>query len=158
MMCVLESSWNVIAHGDLREGKWKGNWRMESAASTLHTTLEHGVSSITTTDAHTSAASSRLNWRPRQFKWTCPFCWKMKSGFCVCAITFQMHSTTILFLPANKICGSYIHNRGLSPVVIYVALRRFNLLLNLELFNSRLEDYTLSTVQCMASAVSPFFF
>ena len=34
---------------------------MESVASTLHTTSEHGVSSITTADAHTSAASSRLN-------------------------------------------------------------------------------------------------
>ena len=33
-------------------------------ASTLHTTSEHGVSSTTTADAHTSAASSRLNWRP----------------------------------------------------------------------------------------------
>ena len=41
-----------------------GNWRMEWVASTLHTTSEHGVSSITTADAHTSAASSRLNWRP----------------------------------------------------------------------------------------------
>ena len=30
-------------------------------ASTLHTTSKHGVSSITTADAHTSAASSRLN-------------------------------------------------------------------------------------------------
>jgi len=30
---------------------------MEWVASTLHTTSEHGVSSITTTDAHTSAAS-----------------------------------------------------------------------------------------------------
>ena len=30
-------------------------------ASTLHTTSEHGVSSITTADAHTSAASSRLD-------------------------------------------------------------------------------------------------
>ena len=37
---------------------------MEWVASTLHTTLEHGVSSITTADAHTSVASSRLNWRP----------------------------------------------------------------------------------------------
>ena len=37
---------------------------MQSVASTLHTTSEHGVSSITTADAHTSAASSRLNWRP----------------------------------------------------------------------------------------------
>ena len=47
-----------------REGKWRGNWPMEWVASTLHTTSEHGVSSITTADAHTSAASSRLNWRP----------------------------------------------------------------------------------------------
>jgi len=38
-----------------------GNWRMEWVASTLHKTSEHGVSSITTADAHTSAASSRLN-------------------------------------------------------------------------------------------------
>jgi len=58
----VESSWNVMAHGDAREVKWRGNWRMEWVASTLHTTSEHGVSSITTADAHTSAASSRLNW------------------------------------------------------------------------------------------------
>jgi hypothetical protein len=37
---------------------------MEWVASTLHTTSEHGVSSITTADPHTSAASSRLNWTP----------------------------------------------------------------------------------------------
>jgi len=37
---------------------------MEWVASTLHTTSEHGVSSITTADAHTPAASSRLKWRP----------------------------------------------------------------------------------------------
>jgi len=68
MHCVtdigqVESSWDVMAHGDAREGKWRGNCRMEWVASTLHTTSEHGVSSITTADAHTSAASSRLNWR-----------------------------------------------------------------------------------------------
>ena len=61
---VLESSWNVMAHGDAWEGKWRGNWRMQWVASTLHTTSEHGVSSITTADVHTSAASSWLNWRP----------------------------------------------------------------------------------------------
>jgi len=32
-----------------------------AVASTLHTTLERGVSSITTADAHKSAASRRLN-------------------------------------------------------------------------------------------------
>jgi hypothetical protein len=63
---------------------------MEWVASTLHTTSEHGVSSITTADAHNSAASSRLNWRPCRFKWTRPFRRKTKSGFCACAITPRM--------------------------------------------------------------------
>jgi hypothetical protein len=66
---------------------------MEWVASTLHTTAEHGVSSITTADARTPAASSRLNWRPRRFKWTRPFRRRTKSGFCACAITFQTQST-----------------------------------------------------------------
>jgi len=26
---------NLVAHGDAREGKWRGNWRMEWVASTL---------------------------------------------------------------------------------------------------------------------------
>jgi len=90
---VVESSWNVMAHGSAQEGKWKENWRMDWVACTLHTTSEHGVSSITTADAHTSAASSRLNWRPRQFKWTHPSRQKTKSGFCACAITFRLAPT-----------------------------------------------------------------
>jgi hypothetical protein len=93
---VVESSWNVMAHSDAQERKWRGNWRMEWVASTLHTISEHGVSSISTPDAHTSAASSQLNWRPRRFKWTRPFRRKTKSGFCTCAITFQTQS--------NKLC------------------------------------------------------
>jgi len=97
--CLVESSWNVMAHGDAQEGKWRGNWRMEWVASTLHTTSERGVSSTTTADAHTSAASSWLNWHPCCFKWTRPFRRKTKSGFCACAITFQMHST-------NWSCGA----------------------------------------------------
>jgi len=60
-----------------------------------HTTSEHDVSSITTADAHTSAVSSRLNLRPRRFKWTRPFRGKTKSGFCACAITFQTHYTHV---------------------------------------------------------------
>jgi len=95
---------------------------MEWVASTLHTTSELSASSITTADAHTSAASSRLNWRPCRFKplnaelylichllallgahhilhvsrirvkWTRSFRRKTKSGFCACAITFQTQS------------------------------------------------------------------
>jgi len=93
----VDSSWNVMAHGDAREEKWSGNWRMEWVASTLQTTSEHGVSSITTADAYTSAASSRLNWRPSPFKWTRAFRWKTKSGFFTCAITFRLASTVPIF-------------------------------------------------------------
>jgi len=62
-----------MAHGDARYGKWRGNWRMEWVVSTLHTTSEHVVSSITTAGVHTSATCSRLNWRPRPFKWIVRF-------------------------------------------------------------------------------------
>ena len=49
-----------MPHGRESEGE-TGEW--SGVASTLHTTSEH-VSSITTADAHTSAASSRQNWCP----------------------------------------------------------------------------------------------
>ena len=42
----VESSRNVMAHSDAREGKWRENWRMECVASTLHTTWGLGVSSF----------------------------------------------------------------------------------------------------------------
>jgi hypothetical protein len=109
---LLESGWNVMAHGDALEKKWRGNWRMEWVASTLHTTSEHGVSSITTADAHTSVASSRLNWRPRRFKLTRPFRRKTKSGFCACAITFQTQST--LWGYRNFILSYLTHCLGLA--------------------------------------------
>jgi len=101
---VVESSWNVMAYGDAREGKWRGNWRREWVASTRHTTSEHGVSSITTADAHTSAASSRLNWRPRRFKWTRPFRRKTKCDFCACAITFPTQSNYCTIFAADTSC------------------------------------------------------
>ena len=117
----VDSTWNVMTHVDVREGKWRGNWRMEWVASTLHTTSEHGVSSITTAHAHTSAASSRLNWRPRRFKWTRPFRRKTKSGFCACAITFQlaffilnMWKKTVTksrYILTNRKSGSFLHRR-----------------------------------------------
>jgi hypothetical protein len=119
---MLESSWNVMAHGDAREGKWRENWRMEWVAKTLHTTSELGVSSIITVYMHTSAASSRLNWRPCPFKWTRPFRRKTKSGFCACAITFQKQSNNYITslntdclkfsrkLPLNILdCSNYSH-------------------------------------------------
>jgi len=53
---------------------------------------------ITDADAHTSAASSLLNWRPRRLKWTRPCRRKTKSGFCACAITFQTQSTLYSYI------------------------------------------------------------
>ena len=94
---LVDSSWHVMAHGDAREGKLRGNRRMEWVASTLHTTSEHGVSSITTADAYTTGASSRLSWRPRRFKRTRPFRPKTKSVFCVCPIPSQLAS-----IPNNR--------------------------------------------------------
>ena len=64
-----------MAHGDAREGEVKGKLvKWSGVASSLHTTSEHGVSSITTADAHTSAVPV-VDWNdaPRLFKETRPF-------------------------------------------------------------------------------------
>jgi len=74
-------------------GEMKGKEANGVGSQHSCTVWEHGLSNITTADAHSSAASSRLNWHPRQYKWTRPFRWKTKSGFCTCAITFRFHST-----------------------------------------------------------------
>jgi hypothetical protein len=128
---VVESSWNGMAHGDAREGEWRRAWRMEWVASTLHTTSEHGVPSITTADAHTSASSSRLNWRPRRFKWTRPFRRKTKSDFCACAITFQTQSRSLrtlrenLSVPSLRVKNSLLLKMG--PLVCREAsVRNYN--------------------------------
>jgi hypothetical protein len=92
-----------MAHDDAREGKWRGNGRMEWVTSTLYTTSEHGISSITTADAHTLAASSRLNWRPCRFKWTRSFRRKTKSGFCACVIH---HFSNAVYLLRSTHCTS----------------------------------------------------
>jgi len=121
----VDSIWNGMAHGDAREGKWRGNWRMQLVASTLHTTSEHGVSSITTADAHTSAASSRLNWRPpADLNGLVRFARKTKSGFCACAITFQLDTTFLLddmLSPHFIIYVTFnmkIHHSSVDPLVV----------------------------------------
>ena len=83
---------------------------MECVASTPHTTSEHGVSSITTADVHTLAASGRLNWIPCRFKRTRPFRQNTKPGFCACAITFQMQSTCTCFNGTQE-------SGGITPLI-----------------------------------------
>jgi hypothetical protein len=94
-----------------RDGTWwrtggevKGKLANGGCSQYFSHISEHSVSSITLSDAHTSAASTRLNWRPRRFKWTRPFRWKTKSGFCACAITFQTQSTyynAVIYIKTN---------------------------------------------------------
>ena len=74
-------------------GEVKGKLANAVGSQYSYSTSEHGVSSITTADAHTSAASSRLNWRSRRYKWTRPFRPKTKSGYCACVIKFQTRYT-----------------------------------------------------------------
>jgi hypothetical protein len=69
---------------------------MEWVTSKRHMAAKHRLARAVQTlhaDVHSSPASSRLNGRPRRFKWTRPFRRKTKSGFCACAITFQTQST-----------------------------------------------------------------
>ena len=70
-------------------GEVKGKIRREWVASSL--ALYVGTRSIQSlsADPHSSTVNSRLKWHPRRFKWTRPFRWKTKSGFCACAITFR---------------------------------------------------------------------
>jgi hypothetical protein len=99
---LVDCVWNVLAHGDAREKKWKGNKGMEWVTSKRHMTAEHRHTREVKTlqaDVHCSPANSRLNSTPPppytcRFKWTRPFRGKTKSSFCACAITFQMQSTS----------------------------------------------------------------
>ena len=112
--CILHSDRARSEPGGTRwrtGGEVKGKLANGVGSQYSHATSERGISSITQADAHTSAASSRLNWHPQRFKWTRPFQGKTKSGFCACAITFRTSYTIwqiVVFLTA-RIC-EYTHN------------------------------------------------
>jgi len=67
---------------------------MQWVASTLHTTSQNGVSSITTADGAHLGCQQSIELMPiGRFKWTRPFRPKTITGFCAIAITFQLAST-----------------------------------------------------------------
>jgi len=74
-------------------GEVKGKLANGVGSQYSHTTTGRSVPSITNADAHTSAATSRLKWLHRRFKWTRPFRRKTKTGFCACANRFRTSST-----------------------------------------------------------------
>ena len=92
-------------------GEVKGKLANGVGREYSHATFERGLSSITQADAHTSAASSRLNWRPHRFKWTCPFRGKTTSGFCECANTFRTsyNAECTMFRGSVKSTGYPLH-------------------------------------------------
>jgi len=95
--CVLESSWNVMAYGDAREGKWWGNWRMEwvSVLFAQPRNMEYPALLLLMRTPRLPV----VDWTdaPCRFKWTRPFRRKTKPGFCACAITFQTQSAKQIF-------------------------------------------------------------
>jgi hypothetical protein len=134
----IESSWNVMTHGDAREEKWRTDKRMEWVASKRHVTAEHRLARAVQTlqaDVYSSPASSRLNWRPCLFKWTRPFRWKTKSGFCACAITFQKQSTTRLYCT----CDVPLSDKHDVPSPLYIDLPTYKrpVPLNVDTFFAR---------------------
>jgi len=89
LMVRFQSSFHILCRVRLKPDgtRWRTGGEVKGKLANgvdnqySHTTSERCVSSITTADAHTSAASSQLNWHPRRFKWTRPFRRKTKSGF-----------------------------------------------------------------------------
>jgi len=96
--------WHTVTHGRGSEGE-------TGKCSTLHTTWEHGVSSITTADAHTSAASSRLNWRP-------PADLNGLVRFAERRNLFSAHVPSQFDWPPQKV---YIHNLVLTITYSFIA-------------------------------------
>ena len=82
-------------------GEVKGKLAKGVGSQYSHATSERGIPSITQADSHTSAASSRLNWRTHRLKWTRPFQGKTKFGFCACAITFRTRYNLLILLSCN---------------------------------------------------------
>ena len=89
-------------------GEVKGKLANGVGSQYSHATSVRGLSIITTADAHTSAASSRLNWHPHRFRWTRPFQGKTKSGFCACAITFRTIYTYSYVIKYIKKLGFFV--------------------------------------------------
>jgi hypothetical protein len=93
----VQSRWNVMAHGDAREGKWRGNWLMEWVASPP--TLPRNMVYPALLPLMRTPRLPVVDWTdaPRRFKWARPFRRETKSGFCSRAVTFQTQSTIVCF-------------------------------------------------------------
>ena len=121
--------WHTVTNGRGYKG---GNWRMDWVASTLHTTSEHGVSSITTADAaHLGLPAVDWTDAPHRadLNGLVRFARKTKCGFCACAITFQLVSTycesvfvALGFRHAMRMCHVFICGGSGYTIYMYCTL------------------------------------
>ena len=92
-----DSSWNVTAHRDAREGEVKG--KLANGVGSQYPS--HYLGTWCIQHYYRWCRTPRLpvvDWIDAptgRFKCTRPFRRKTKTGFCACAITFQLASTTL---------------------------------------------------------------
>jgi len=98
--CVMvDSTWNVMAHGDAREAKWRG--KLANAVGSQYSSHYLGTWCI----QHYYRWCAHLGWpavdwtdAPADLNGLVRFARKTKSGFCACAVTFQLASKRNKFL------------------------------------------------------------
>ena len=93
-LLILDSSWTVMAHSDARKGKWRR--KLVNAVGSQYPSHYLGAWCIRHYCRWCVCLGCQYSTELTpscRFKWTCPFCQKTKSGFCTCAITFQLAST-----------------------------------------------------------------
>jgi len=158
---MIDSNWNVMAHSDAREGKWRGNWRKEWVATLprnmVHPTLlplmcTPRLPVVDRTDA------------PCRFKWTRPFRGKKKSGFCACAVTVQTQSTSWRSFSYTRLQSSVFCYRSLyftqnlfSPISIvnYVKYALFLMLFGTQLLLWGIRQFNLDHVHFVNTPKCP---
>ena len=88
---MIESSWNVMAHGDPRAGKCRG--KLANGVGSQYPSHYLGswcIQHYYRWCAHLGCQHSTELTSPGWFKWTRPLRWKTKFGFCACDITFTI--------------------------------------------------------------------
>jgi len=94
-----------MAHGDAREGKWRGNWRMERVASTLHTTSERVFYPTLLLLLMRAPRLPVVDWTdaPADLNGLVRFAERRNLVSGACAITFQLTSTLWI------VCACSVH-------------------------------------------------
>ena len=111
--------WNVMAHGDAREGKWR--WKLANALGSQYPSHYLGTRCI----QHyyrwcrtPRLVSSRLNWRPPpgRFKWTGPFGAKDEIWF----LRMCRHNSNADYPRPNPAFGIWCAVKGGNFIVLYL--------------------------------------